>query len=266
FDGQRNLQKTVETFSGRSTSVSKGADIVQIKTMTVSPLCIPLICDKVCKYLPKEDLLTCRLLNKHWLSTSTRILKLRGVENHPTVTLTIQNIASHLKFLAHREPLPWIRNYQLVERDTNITNDKIISDFFEKIEELITEHKQTIFSMHLDMSRVTYFDCSFDFIFYFILGTVCLMSVEHLTIHVSSTILQHLNLFIPNTSRLRLIRMYCEDEVDGYTIHILKGFIESLDWPSLEKFVLYSSSELLAYTIANCVGAKYPNVCTEINL
>ncbi|KAJ6640966.1 hypothetical protein Bhyg_05899 [Pseudolycoriella hygida] len=88
---------------------------------------IPLICDKICKYLPTKDLLTCRLLNHHWNSATARIIRLRGAENIPIVNLTIENIDDHLTFLDRRthasnemEPLEWTRNYQL-----NIICDEI---------------------------------------------------------------------------------------------------------------------------------------------
>ncbi|KAJ6649635.1 hypothetical protein Bhyg_04873 [Pseudolycoriella hygida] len=238
----------------------------------MKPLEIPLICEKICRYLPTRDLVTCRLLNKDWNSTAAIIIAERDEEEYPMINLTIENIESHLQFLNDRNrpdmaPIRWIRRYQVMKRGTNVSTRIAIMNFRQRINRLTAHYQQRIFSMYLDMPQIHASE-SFEGTMRFISGTFRRpppINVQHLTMHVSSQVLGSISLFVPPLAALRLLTVYYEDQLEGLTVQMFSNNLGTLRFPLLEKFILHSTNQRLAVMFTNYLEQSYPNVLIEIN-
>ncbi|KAJ6640975.1 hypothetical protein Bhyg_05908 [Pseudolycoriella hygida] len=118
--------------------------------MATNPLNIPLICDKICTYLPTRDLVHCRQLNRHWNATAGRIIRRRGVNHFPIVRVKLSDLTPpgrHIAFLNRRidvfkdgQPFEWIRKYEItIKLDRRVCaqiSEQRINDFFENARDL----------------------------------------------------------------------------------------------------------------------------------
>ncbi|KAJ6641105.1 hypothetical protein Bhyg_06040 [Pseudolycoriella hygida] len=236
---------------------------MQMNTMDEHPLDIPLICDKICRYLPVRDLVTCRSLNKLWNGTVARTLAKRDEETRPKVKLTFGNINHHLRFLANRNrPMLWIRTYHA---QLKVANRSVLDNFERKANLLWERHGHPIFSVHMDMIGLMYYDTEYLYNSVFVRKLFLLRNLRHLTLDVNGTFFQHFKAVMHDSTSLRSIKIDCVGEIEPLVVILINSFLETPEWPSLERFILNISNRSVAIKFADYFSENHPNVYVEIN-